>query len=150
MNVPQEVRELTESWLQDPIWDLEDTEGFEGYRDYLTAFAAQWKQRWQDERDAANRRAQLPETIGQLLVEMLAELRHIRAALAASGSVSSVQLEQNSKGINITVKSYESSDVESAGTAALVEFGRVFREVEQRQMDGWKRTVDALQNGGTS
>jgi hypothetical protein len=88
--------------------------------------------------------------IAQLLTELLAETRHVRAALAASGSVSSVQLEQNSKGINITVKSYESSDIESAGTAALEEFGRVFREVERRQLGGWKRTVESLQSGSTS
>jgi hypothetical protein len=91
---------------------------------------------------------QILVSIAQLLEELLAETRHVRAALAASGSVSSVQLEQNSKGINITVKSYESSDVEAAGTAALEEFGRVFREVERRQLDGWKQTVDTLQNGG--
>jgi hypothetical protein len=87
-------------------------------------------------------------SIAHLLKELLAETRQVRAALAASGSVSSVELEQNSKGINITVKSYESSDVEAAGTATLEEFGRVFREVERRQIEGWKQTIDTLSQRG--
>jgi hypothetical protein len=89
-------------------------------------------------------------SIAQLLTEQLAELRHIRAALAASGSVSSVQLEQGAKEVRVTVKSYADSDVESAGTAALEEFGRLFRLVAQRQMAGWAETVDVLQRDGAA
>ena len=80
------------------------------------------------------------------LVEILAELRHMRAALGASGSVSSVQLEQDSKGqVKVTVKAYADSDVSTAGTAAVEEFGRVYCEVERRQMEGWRETVEQLQ-----
>lgn len=79
------------------------------------------------------------------LIEMLAELKHIRAALAASGSVSSAQLEQDSKGqVKLTVKAYAGSDVESAGTAALDEFGRLFRAVEEQQRRQWSDTVTAV------
>jgi hypothetical protein len=85
---------------------------------------------------------QVLESVAQLLEESLSVQRHLLAALVASGSVSSVQLEQDSKGqVKLTVKSYSGSDVESAGTAAVEEFGRLFRAVEQRQMDGWKEAA---------
>jgi hypothetical protein len=80
----------------------------------------------------------------QLAEETLTELKHIRSALAASGSVSSAQLEQDSKGqVKITVKAYAGSDVVEAGWAVLDEFGRLFRAVEERQMNGWQETVEA-------
>jgi len=90
-------------------------------------------------------------SIAQLLTEQVTELRHIRAALSASGSVSSVQLEQDSKGqVKLTVKAYENSDVEAAGTAALDEFGRLFRLVAERQMAGWAETVEMLRRDGAA
>jgi len=89
-------------------------------------------------------------SIAQLLTEQLTELRHIRAALAASGSVSSVQLEQGAKEVRVTVKSYAGSDVEAAGTAALDEFGRLFGLVADRQMAGWAETVEMLHRDGAT
>jgi len=90
-------------------------------------------------------------SIAQLLTEQVTELRHIRAVLAANGSVSSVQLEQDSKGqVKLTVKAYENSDVEVAGTAALDEFGRLFRLVAERQMAGWAETVEMLHRDGAA
>lgn len=34
-----EVEALKASWLRDPCWDIEDTEGFEAFRDELKAFS---------------------------------------------------------------------------------------------------------------
>lgn len=92
--------------------------------------------------------ARMLESICQLLLENLTELRHIRATLAASGSVSSVQIEQGAKEVRICVKAYESSDVQSAGDAALAEFGRLFRLIEERQLRQWRDSVDAFGVGG--
>jgi len=33
-----EIEELKSGWLLDPIWDIEDTEGFEAYHDELLDF----------------------------------------------------------------------------------------------------------------
>jgi hypothetical protein len=35
----EEVRSLMRDWAADPVWDLEDTPGFEAYRDELREFA---------------------------------------------------------------------------------------------------------------
>lgn len=35
---PEEIQALKDSWLRDPIWDIEDTEGFEAHREELLAF----------------------------------------------------------------------------------------------------------------
>ena len=34
----EEVEELKVAWMNDAIWDIEDTEGFEEYREELLAF----------------------------------------------------------------------------------------------------------------
>ena len=42
----EEIEALKQSWVYDPIWDLEDTEGFEEYRGELKAFADLKRQQW--------------------------------------------------------------------------------------------------------
>lgn len=37
----RDIANLKKEWLSDPIWDIEDTEGFEEVRDELKAFAAE-------------------------------------------------------------------------------------------------------------
>ena len=41
-----EIEKLKNSWKHDPIWDIEDTEGFEEYYDELLA----WRQEYEAER----------------------------------------------------------------------------------------------------
>lgn len=41
MKTEEEVRELKANWQADPIWDIEDTEGFEEHREELLTF--RWK-----------------------------------------------------------------------------------------------------------
>jgi hypothetical protein len=38
MKTREEVEDLKDNWLLDPIYDLEETEGFEDYRDELLAY----------------------------------------------------------------------------------------------------------------
>jgi len=40
------IEELKADWESDPIWDLEDTEGLEAYRDELKAFADTKRVEW--------------------------------------------------------------------------------------------------------
>ncbi|MFC0808973.1 hypothetical protein ACFHWW_26630 [Ensifer sp. P24N7] len=35
----KELQRLKDSWLRDPTWDIEDTEGFEDHAEELRAFA---------------------------------------------------------------------------------------------------------------
>ena len=42
-----EIEALKRSWERDPTWDIEDTEGFEAYRDELLAFSQERKSYWQ-------------------------------------------------------------------------------------------------------
>lgn len=50
MKTREEVENLKWSWLLDPSWDLEDTEGFDGYREELSAFRKEQEQKWEAER----------------------------------------------------------------------------------------------------
>jgi hypothetical protein len=38
MKTREEVEKLKHAWLKDPIWDISETEGFEEYKDELTAY----------------------------------------------------------------------------------------------------------------
>jgi len=45
MPTREQIEKLKASWAADPCWDIEDTDGFEEYRDELAAFAAEREQR---------------------------------------------------------------------------------------------------------
>lgn len=57
MKTKAEIDELKRSWLSDPIWDIEDTEGFEAQRGELAAFRmareAEWATRRQRDHELA-------------------------------------------------------------------------------------------------
>jgi hypothetical protein len=46
----QEIEDLKQSWLQDPCWDIETTEGFEEHKKELLAFREQTEKLWEDAR----------------------------------------------------------------------------------------------------
>lgn len=93
----------------------------------------------------------LIDRLGVVLEDLLAEVRHLRADLRerTAGAASSVQLEQGAKEIRLTVKVYQDSPVGEIGDEAIDEFGRLFREIERQQMNGWTAPVDALNGGRT-
>lgn len=43
MKTPEEVEELKKQWRHDPIWDIEDTEGFEAHRQELLEFHEEYR-----------------------------------------------------------------------------------------------------------
>jgi hypothetical protein len=42
----EEIEQLKKSWAADPIWDIEDSEGFEEHRDELAKFHLQKRVEW--------------------------------------------------------------------------------------------------------
>lgn len=38
MKTPSEIQALIENWIEDPCWDIEDTEGFEDHKDILLKY----------------------------------------------------------------------------------------------------------------
>jgi hypothetical protein len=52
MKSKQEIELLKSQWLEDPIWDIEDTLGFEEHREELQAFQKEQNQRWEAQRAA--------------------------------------------------------------------------------------------------
>lgn len=48
----EEIEKLKHDWKDDPIWDLEDEEGFENHREELLAFRHQCEQQWAKEHKA--------------------------------------------------------------------------------------------------
>lgn len=46
MKTRQEVEQLKQCWIKDPIWDIYDTEGYEEYKDELRVFQTNMMQEW--------------------------------------------------------------------------------------------------------
>lgn len=48
---PQELQALKDNWLDDPIWEIERTEGFEEYASELKAFREEWEAKWKADQE---------------------------------------------------------------------------------------------------
>jgi hypothetical protein len=46
----EEIEELKASWVKDDIWDLEETSGFERYKEELKQFSDEMKAKWAEEK----------------------------------------------------------------------------------------------------
>jgi len=46
MKTQSEVKALKDNWFHDPIWDIEETEGFEDYKDELKAYRLEQESKW--------------------------------------------------------------------------------------------------------
>lgn len=51
MKTSEEIEQLKASWLGDPCWDIEDTEGFEDHREELVQFCEEQEKLWRMEDD---------------------------------------------------------------------------------------------------
>lgn len=63
MKTRDEVEQLKRQWSQDPIWDIEDTEGFEDYREELRAYR---EEKWQEWRESFTPRKQVKTLVQSL------------------------------------------------------------------------------------
>lgn len=45
----EEISSLQTSWLEDPCWDIENTEGFEEHKDVLLEFREFHEEKWRQE-----------------------------------------------------------------------------------------------------
>lgn len=50
MKTREDVEKLKENWFADPCWDIEDTEGFEDYREELADYQEACERLWRQER----------------------------------------------------------------------------------------------------
>lgn len=50
MKTIEEVEELKRQWKSDPIWDIEETEGFEDHRNELYEFRLRCENQWSRDR----------------------------------------------------------------------------------------------------
>lgn len=84
------------------------------------------------------------DALCDLLGEVLAEMKSIRAALGTSAR-SSVELAENAKGgVQITVKAYAEAPIDSACTEAIAAFATMKDEVRRGQMDDWASALDMV------
>jgi len=51
MATREEIEQLKQSWCQDPIWDLAETEGFEEHAEELAAYQAEMEAYWKSQRE---------------------------------------------------------------------------------------------------
>lgn len=73
----EQVEKLKRNWRDDPNWDLYDTEGFEAYRDELTAYQAEWEAKCQVQEEERKR---LRPTRQELTARLLTLPEQIEAA----------------------------------------------------------------------
>lgn len=77
-----------------------------------------------------------------LLRALLNAVNEIRDRLGeAEHTPSSVELKTSARGVDLAVKCYVDSAVESAGSAALAEYGRLMREIRRQQENDWADTL---------
>ena len=72
MKTKEELSKLKSSWLEDPIWDLEWTEGFEDHYEELLSFRKQRENEWQQKENEWQKRkylARLNEKCKRLGIE---------------------------------------------------------------------------------
>ena len=68
-----------------------------------------------------------------VLVQILAELRLIRADLAdRTPAESSVEISTSTRGTDLKVKAYPGSDTMAAGEAAVSEYVRAMRDLQEK------------------
>ena len=56
MKSREELENLKRNWKQDPCYDIEDTEGFEEYREELLAFSKEQQAIWEKQREEHHKR----------------------------------------------------------------------------------------------
>lgn len=93
IRTPQEIEALKASWLKDPCWDIENSQGFEAHYEELLAFRKEQDQKWEakaKERDEA-RAALVREQTGVIDADIVLSLHTWheieRATLRAEQSV---------------------------------------------------------------
>lgn len=64
-----DVDKLKSDWVQDPVWDIYDTEGFEKYSDELKKFQQEKEKEWEQQR--LEREKKIDEKARELGVEGL-------------------------------------------------------------------------------
>jgi hypothetical protein len=52
MATKKQIDELKRAWLDDPCWDIYETEGFEAHKDELMAFQEDQEKIWEQKRSA--------------------------------------------------------------------------------------------------
>ncbi len=48
MKTQEEIQYLKQNWLNDPCWDIEETEGFEEYREQLLEYRLRCEHKWEE------------------------------------------------------------------------------------------------------
>jgi len=103
MKTREDIENLKMNWQKDPIWDIEDTEGFEEYKDELLAYKKECEKEW-DKREKERKKHQAAFPIrnrwdssqeGWDLIENGMELRDYFAAQALMGSLSGMNSESH-------------------------------------------------------
>jgi len=66
---PEEIDQLKKSWLADPNWDIEDSDGFEAHREELLAFHkeqdAKWEAKWLEAENERIEKVMLATGVGK-------------------------------------------------------------------------------------
>ena len=52
IKTPEEIEALKWNWVNDPCWDIEDTEGFEAHHDELARFRQEREAVWEAKRQS--------------------------------------------------------------------------------------------------
>jgi hypothetical protein len=84
----EEIQTLKDSWMKDPCWDIEETEGFEEHVEELLAFRKEKEAEWtrqEEERIAKRARVVMVETgiVNSSVAQEVSTYREIEHAVAS-------------------------------------------------------------------
>lgn len=146
---PAEIADLKRQWLNDPSWDIEDTEGFEAHRDELLA--------WRLKDQAEQARKALEREAARDIQTISAPLgaHRARETQQADDRISDL-LKTGWRIIDVSVTSGETTDIRhvtlmrDAGSTKLVDLEKRIMALERRKradddFEDWKTgRADAL------
>lgn len=76
MKTREDVEDLKHKWKQDPCWDIEETEGFEEYRDELKAFRLNTEAKWKSDQEENIKQLCTKYNCNREMLELLQSLQH--------------------------------------------------------------------------
>ena len=82
MKYREELEALKASWMKDPCWDIETTEGFEEHQEELLAFRKETEAKWEAARQEA--RSKKMDWIGNQDLTNLADFVHTPEEIEAT------------------------------------------------------------------
>ena len=76
MKTEQDLRDLIINWESDPCWNIEETEGFEEYKESLKSFRLEKEAEWKAERETTIKEKRKKYGCNEEMLKLIETLQH--------------------------------------------------------------------------